>query len=258
MNKKLRDVNIGVAAYLCTATIAARVLEKRAEKTTYTAEAIEPVEPRKQGFYEKYIKRAADVVCASAAITVFAPLYAGVAIAVKKNLGSPVLFTQERPGMIGPDGKERIFKMYKFRSMTDERDKKGNLLPDEVRLTKFGKWLRSTSLDELPEAFNILNGTMSVIGPRPWLVKYLPLYTDEQRHRHYVRPGLSGWAQVNGRNTASWEDRLKLDLWYVNNVSLMTDIKIVFLSVLTALKREGISSETSATMEEFKGNLNEK
>ena len=147
--------------------------------------------------------------------------------------------------------------MHKFRTMTDERDENGELLPDEVRLTQFGKWLRSTSLDELPEAFNILNGTMSVIGPRPWLVKYLPLYTIEQHHRHDVRPGLSGWAQVNGRNTASWEDRLKLDLWYDNNVGLKTDIKIVFLSVLTALKREGISSETSETMEEFMGVIGE-
>ena len=212
----------------------------------------------KQTFYTKYAKRVLDVICSSAAIVLLSPVYAGVAIAVKKNLGSPVLFTQDRPGMIGPDGKERIFKMYKFRTMTDERDENGELLPDEVRLTKFGKWLRSTSLDELPEAFNILNGTMSVIGPRPWLVKYLPLYTEEQHHRHDVRPGLSGWAQVNGRNSVSWEDRLKLDLWYVNNVSFETDVKILYLSFLTALKREGISSETSVTMEEFKGRLNEK
>lgn len=152
-----------------------KVNENQAKKTTYTAEIIEPIETRKMSFYEKYVKRGIDVVCATGAIVVFSPLYLGLSILVKTKLGSPVLFTQDRPGLIGPDGKETVFKMYKFRSMTDERDENGNLLPDEVRLTKFGKWLRNTSLDELPEAFNILNGTMSVIGPRPQLVRDMTL-----------------------------------------------------------------------------------
>ena len=200
------------------------------------------------GPYERFFKRPIDILCALAAIIVFSWLYIIVAVLVRVKLGSPVLFTQDRPGK-----DEKIFKLYKFRTMTDARDANGNLLPDDVRLTKFGKFLRSTSLDELPEAFNILKGDMSVIGPRPLLVKYLPLYNEEQRKRHDVRPGLSGLAQVNGRNTVSWEEKFAFDIEYAKKITFLGDVKIIFDTVKVALKREGISSETSATMEEFKG-----
>ncbi len=202
------------------------------------------------GVYEKYIKRLLDIICALAALIVFCWLYAIVAVLVRVKLGSPVLFKQERPGK-----NEKIFKLYKFRTMTDEKDENGELLPDEIRLTKFGKFLRKTSLDELPEAINILKGDMSVVGPRPLLVRYLPLYNEHQKHRHDVRPGLSGWAQVNGRNTVSWEEKFNYDVYYANHVTFSMDVKIVWLSFVQAFfKREGISSETSATMEEFTGN----
>ena len=200
------------------------------------------------GPYERFLKRPIDILCALAAIIVFGWLYILVAVLVRVKLGSPVLFTQERPGK-----DEKIFKLYKFRTMTDARDENGELLPDDVRLTKFGKFLRSTSLDELPEAFNILKGDMSVIGPRPLLVKYLPLYNEEQRKRHDVRPGLSGLAQVKGRNTVSWEKKFAYDVEYVEKITFLGDVKIIFDTVRVALKREGITSETSATMEEFKG-----
>lgn len=202
------------------------------------------------GPYEKYFKRPLDFCCGLAAVIVFSWLYILLAILVRIKLGSPVLFTQERPGK---DGK--IFKLYKFRSMTDARDENGELLPDEVRLTKFGKMLRATSLDELPEAFNILKGDMSVIGPRPLLVQYLPRYNAQQRRRHEVRPGLSGYAQVHGRNTVSWQDRFRMDVEYVDHITFLGDLKIIRDSVMVAfVKRSGISSETSATMEEFMGN----
>lgn len=201
------------------------------------------------GPYEKYFKRPIDIMCALAAIVVFSWLYVIVAILVRVKLGSPVLFTQDRPGK-----DEKIFKLYKFRTMTDARDVDGNLLPDEVRLTKFGKMLRATSLDELPEAFNILKGDMSVIGPRPLLVRYLPRYNAEQHRRHEVRPGLSGYAQVHGRNTVSWEEKFRLDVEYVDKITFLGDVKIIIHTVMKAfIKREGISSETSATMEEFMG-----
>ena len=198
----LKKKVIGCLATGAVAAIAitAKIMANKAKKTTYVAEAVDPILPRKMGIYEKYVKRGIDVVCATGAIVVFSPIYLGVSLLVKTKLGSPVLFTQDRPGLIGPDGKETVFKMYKFRSMTDERDENGDLLPDDVRLTKFGKWLRNTSLDELPEAFNILNGTMSVIGPRPQLVRDMVFMSDEQRMRHTAKPGLSGLAQVNGRN----------------------------------------------------------
>ncbi|MDZ5711309.1 sugar transferase [Jeotgalibacillus sp. HH7-29] len=189
-----------------------------------------------------------DVTCSSAAIIVLSPVFAVTAILVKKKLGSPVLFTQERPGM-----NEEIFKMYKFRTMTDERDENEELLPDHVRLTKFGQFLRSTSLDELPELFNILKGDMSLIGPRPLLVQYLPLYSIHQRKRHEVRPGLSGLAQVSGRNAISWEQKFELDVKYVENVSFTGDWKLIFLTLKKVFVREGINSETAATMEPFKG-----
>ncbi len=205
---------------------------------------------RPYGPYEKYFKRPLDLLCGVLAVAVFWWLYLIIAILVRVKLGSPVLFMQERPGR-----NEKIFKLYKFRTMTDERDADGKLLPDEARLTKFGKLLRATSLDELPEAFNIIKGDMSVIGPRPLLVRYLPRYNEEQRHRHDVRPGLSGYAQVNGRNTLSWQDRFRLDVEYVNKITFRGDVKILFQTVIKAfVKREGISSETSATMEEFMGN----
>ena len=200
------------------------------------------------GPYEKYFKRPIDIFCALLAIAVFWWLYILVAILVRIKLGSPVIFCQERPGK---DGK--IFKLRKFRSMTDERDENGELLPDEVRLTRFGKLLRSTSLDELPEVWNILIGDMSIIGPRPLLVKYLPLYNERQARRHEVRPGLSGWAQVNGRNAITWEERFELDVEYVDSIRFWQDVKIVFLTAKKMVVREGVSSATSATMEEFKG-----
>ena len=197
----------------------------------------------------KYVKRILDVISSLLAIIILSPLLAVTSVLVKTKLGSPVLFKQERPGK-----DEKIFTLMKFRTMTDERDENGELLPDEVRLTKFGKFLRSTSIDELPELFNILKGDMSVIGPRPLLVKYLPRYNEHQHRRHEVKPGLSGWAQVNGRNAISWEEKFDFDVEYVDNYSLLMDIKVLFMTVANVLKREGISSETSATMEEFMGN----
>lgn len=202
---------------------------------------------RKIGFYEKYLKRFLDICCSLAAIIIFGWLYIVVAILVRMNLGSPVIFKQPRPGK-----DEKIFNLYKFRSMKDTVDKDGNPLPDEVRLGKFGKILRATSLDELPEAFNILKGDMSVVGPRPLLVKYLPYYTEEQHHRHDVRPGLSGYAQVHGRNTVSWEEKFAMDLKYIEHITFLGDVKIIFQTVLKAfVKQEGISSETCVTMEDF-------
>ena len=199
-------------------------------------------------FYDKVIKRAADFLLALLALFVLAIPLGILSILVKTKLGSPVLFRQERPGKNG-----KIFTLYKFRTMTDERDGNGNLLPDEIRLTKFGRLLRSLSLDELPELYNILWGDMSFVGPRPLLVRYLPLYSERQAMRHNVRPGLTGLAQVNGRNLLTWEEKFEWDVKYVENISPWLDIKILFKTVLNVLKREGISSETSATMEEFKG-----
>lgn len=199
--------------------------------------------------YRRFFKRFFDFILSLIAIIILSPVYIIVAILVRVKLGSPVIFTQERPGK-----DEKIFKMYKFRSMTSETDEEGNLLPDEVRLTSFGKKLRSTSLDELPELFNILKGDMSIVGPRPLLVKYLPLYNDFQKHRHDVRPGLTGWAQVNGRNAISWEDKFRLDVEYTEKCSFFMDLKVFFKTISSVLKKEGISSDTSATMEEFKGN----
>lgn len=251
MSKK-KVVGIIASAIVGGTTVATWIMKKKAKKTTYKAESVEAIPTRKMGFYEKYVKRAIDIVCASAAIICFSPLYVGVAILVRFKLGSPVLFTQDRPGLIGEDGKETIFKMYKFRTMTDERDENGDLLPDEVRLTSFGKWLRSTSLDELPEAFNILNGTLSVCGPRPQLVRDLTFMTKEQRMRHTAKPGLSGLAQVNGRNAIKWEDKLDWDLKYIENVSLLEDLGIILKTVKTAfIKQEGITDGDMATAEDF-------
>lgn len=202
----------------------------------------------KKGFYEKYIKRPQDFCCALAAIIVLSPIMAVTAVLVRVKLGSPVIFKQERPGLHG-----KIFTLYKFRTMTDAKDKNGNVLPDDVRLTKFGKMLRSTSLDELPELINMLKGDMAVVGPRPLLVKYLPLYNEHQARRHEVRPGFTGYAQVNGRNAITWEDKFEKDVFYVDHITFLGDWKIIFQTLKTVIKREGISSGSSVTMEEFKG-----
>lgn len=198
--------------------------------------------------YEKYIKRILDVIISLTSIILLLPIILIVAILVRVKLGSPVIFKQKRPGKDC-----RIFTMYKFRTMTDEKDENGDLLSDDIRLTKFGEILRSTSLDELPELFNILKGDMSFVGPRPLLVKYLPLYNDFQKQRHNVRPGLTGLAQVNGRNLINWEKRFEYDVEYTKNCSFIFDMKILFKTVFSVLKREGISSENSMTMEAFKG-----
>lgn len=251
MSKK-KIVGIIASSIVGGTAVATWIMKKKAKKTTYKAENIEAIPTRKMGFYENYVKRVIDIVCASAAIICFSPLYIGVAILVRFKLGSPVLFTQDRPGLIGEDGKETIFKMYKFRTMTDARDENGDLLPDEVRLTSFGKWLRSTSLDELPEAFNILNGTLSVCGPRPQLVRDMVFMTDEQRMRHTAKPGLSGLAQVNGRNAISWEDKINWDLKYIEKVSFLEDLKIILSTVKKAfIKQEGITQDDMATAEDF-------
>lgn len=203
----------------------------------------------KKGFYEKYIKRPQDFLCASLALVVLSPVMGITAILVKKKLGSPVLFTQDRPGLNG-----KTFKLYKFRTMTDDRDENGNLLPDEDRLPPFGIKLRSTSLDELPELINIWKGDMSVVGPRPLLVRYLPRYNEHQARRHEVRPGFTGLAQVHGRNAISWDEKFDWDVKYVDHVTFLSDWKIIFRTVATVLKREGISAANDATMPEFMGN----
>ena len=199
--------------------------------------------------YRLFIKRFLDIILSLIAIIFFSPLYLILIILVRIKLGSPVFFTQKRPGK-----NEKIFKMYKFRTMNNEKDSLGNLLSDEKRLTSFGKLLRSTSLDELPELFNILKGDMSIVGPRPLLVKYLNLYNIEQKKRHNVKPGLTGLAQVSGRNNLSWNKKFDLDIEYTDKYSFFLDVKILFLTVKSVFKKEGISSSTSVTMEEFKGN----
>lgn len=202
-----------------------------------------------KGFYERYIKRLQAIVLSLIAIIILSPILLITYLLVRVKFGKPAIFIQKR---VGKDGK--VFDLYKFRTMTNQRDEDGKLLPDDQRLTSFGKKLRSTSLDELPELFNVLKGDMALIGPRPLLVKYLPLYNDEQARRHEVRPGLTGYAQVNGRNTITWEDRFKLDVEYVDNVTFLNDWKIIFKTIKTVFKREGISEKGSATMDEFKGN----
>lgn len=200
----------------------------------------------KQGIYAKYIKRCFGFLCSLLFLILFCWLYAILAILVKTKLGSPVLFKQERPGK-----NEKIFKLYKFRTMTDERDENGNLLSDEVRLTKFGSFLRSTSLDELPELINILKGDMAFVGPRPLLVSYLPYYTEEEQLRHTVRPGLTGWAQVNRRNFIGWDNRLKKDVEYSRKVSFLFDVKILFMTFVQVVKRDNISVDTHVVEPNF-------
>lgn len=200
--------------------------------------------------YRKYFKRILDVICSLGFILCFWWLYILVAILVKRKLGSPVIFKQQRPGLNG-----KIFTMYKFRSMTDAKDKDGNLLSDAERLPRFGKLLRATSLDEIPEFLNVLKGDMSLIGPRPLLVEYLERYNDEQKRRHEVRPGVTGWAQVNGRNAISWEEKFKYDVEYVDKLNFLLDMKIVFLTIKKIVVKEGISQEGNATMEKFTGEV---
>ena len=205
--------------------------------------------------YANFFKRFFDFTLSLIAIIVLSPVLLILTIVGAIAMGGNPFFTQERPGRIDKKtGKERIFRMVKFRTMSNARDKDGNLLPDDVRLNAYGRFLRSTSLDELPELFNILIGDMSIVGPRPLLVKYLPLYNDEQRKRHNARPGLTGLAQINGRNAISWDERFKLDVEYVNNITFWGDIKIIFGTIGAVFNRRGISSATSATMEEFTGN----
>lgn len=203
---------------------------------------------RKKGIYERFFKRPMDFILSLIAIIVLSPILLIVAILVRIKLGSPILFTQRRPGL-----NEKIFTMYKFRTMTDEKDSNGEFLPDNVRLTRFGKLLRSTSLDELPGLFNIFKGDMSVIGPRPLLVQYLSLYNNHQKRRHDVRPGLSGLAQINGRNAIKWDEKFDLDVKYVDSISFFLDWNIIFQTIKKVFVREGISSETAVTMEPFRG-----
>lgn len=204
--------------------------------------------------YAKYIKRTLDLILSLMALIVLMPLMIIIGILVRINLGSPIIFRQKRPGK-----NEKIFTLYKFRTMTDKRDIDGNLLPDEYRLTKFGKFLRSTSLDELPELINIIKGDMAIVGPRPLLVEYLPYYTEEEKHRHDVRPGLTGLAQVNGRNAISWEKRFHEDLEYIKNMSVKNDIKIIFKTVGKVFKRDGISRRkcrnNAKVLQECKGEI---
>ena len=201
--------------------------------------------------YEKYIKRLLDIILAIISIVILSPIFLILIVCVYIKLGSPVIFKQKRPGK-----DEKIFSLYKFRTMTDEREEGGRLLPDEERLNSFGKKLRSTSLDEIPELLNIIKGDMSFVGPRPLLVQYLPLYNEKQKHRHDVRPGFTGLAQVNGRNSISWEEKFEWDIRYVENITFLNDCKIILKTIKIVFKREGISSNSSVTMEEFKGEDN--
>ena len=204
-----------------------------------------------KGIYRRFLKRPMDFILSLMAIIVLSPVLIIVAILVRFKLGSPVLFKQKRPGL-----NEKIFTMYKFRTMTDEKDENGELLSNHMRLTKFGRILRATSLDELPELFNILKGDMSIIGPRPLLIEYLLLYNEKQKHRHAVRPGLSGLAQVNGRNAISWEEKFDYDVEYVENISFFLDIKLIVQTVLKVFKRDGVNKSESVTMEKFNGTAN--
>lgn len=201
-----------------------------------------------QGWYRGFGKRALDIVLSALALIILSPVALIVAIAIRLTMGPPVIFSQVRPGLHG-----KPFVMYKFRTMLDLRDEEGNLLPDEVRLTKLGRFLRRSSLDEIPEFWNVLKGDMSLVGPRPLLMEYLPLYTKEQARRHEVKPGMTGWAQVNGRNAISWEEKFRFDVWYVDNVSFWIDIKILSLTFWKVLKSEGVSQPGRATVDYFHG-----
>lgn len=240
-----------LSSFLYPASTGSYFAKTRQRKEKNKKSQKKSIPAHKPGFYEKYIKRPQDFCCALAAIIVLSPVMLVTAVLVRTKLGSPVIFKQERPGLNG-----KIFTLYKFRTMTDKTDANGELLPDEERLTKFGKLLRSTSLDELPELINILKGDMSVVGPRPLLVQYLPLYNEHQARRHEVRPGFTGYAQVHGRNAITWEDKFDKDVYYVDHITFLGDWKIIFQTVKTVLTKEGISSETAATMETFHGSQN--
>ena len=240
--KRLSKLFLTITAVLVVAVCVHKKTNKRQMKARKEGRHV-PYGP-----YEAVLKRSLDILITGMALVPLAPVMGITALLVKAKLGSPVIFKQERPGK---DGK--IFTLYKFRTMTDETDKNGELLPDEKRLTGFGKWLRSTSLDELPELFNILKGDMSLVGPRPLLVEYLPRYNEEQKHRHDVRPGLTGLAQVSGRNGISWEEKFEDDLEYVGKITFFRDVRILLETIAVVLKKNGISSENSATMELFTG-----
>lgn len=212
---------------------------------------VKKVIKKNDGIYKRFIKRPMDIVLSLLAIIILSPVLLIVALLVRVKLGSPVIFKQKRPGL-----NEKIFKLYKFRTMTDEKDENGELQPNHIRLTKLGRILRATSLDELPELFNILKGDMSIIGPRPLLIEYLPLYNEKQKHRHDVRPGLSGLAQVNGRNAISWDEKFDYDIEYVENLTFLLDLKIILKTFFKVLKREGINRTENITMDKFKGNTN--
>lgn len=247
MNKALKGflkIAGGITAFAAVTAGMAFVAERIEELKNYGKE----LKHKPYGVYERFVKRPLDCFLSTGALIVFSPILAVTAILVKTKLGSPVLFTQERPGK-----DEKIFKLYKFRTMTDERDENGEFLPDDIRLTSFGKLLRSTSLDELSELINMVKGDMAVVGPRPLLVRYLERYNDHQKRRHEVRPGFTGLAQVHGRNAISWEDKFDWDVRYVDEVTFKGDVKVIFETVKVVLKRDGISSDTSATMEEFMG-----
>lgn len=207
-----------------------------------------PISGHRKGFYEQCIKRPLDIIGAGMGLFVLSPALLGIALFVRVRLGSPVLFAQRRPGLGG-----KLFTLYKFRTMTDARDKEGNLLPDEARMTSFGRWLRNTSLDELPELYNVLRGDMSLVGPRPLLARYLVLYNRRQMRRHEVRPGFTGYAQVNGRNRISWEEKFEMDVYYVDHITLWGDIRILLKTIRTVLKRDGISSDGFVTAKPFQG-----
>ena len=233
-----------IALSIVIGVIAGIGIEKATEKKQHLAKVKGKHIPF--GPYEAFVKRPLDILLAGSALILLSPIMGITALLVKINLGSPVLFIQQRPGK-----NEKIFEIYKFRTMTDKKDENGKLLPDEERLTKFGQLLRSTSLDELPELFNILKGDMSIVGPRPLLVEYLERYSDKQKHRHDVRPGLTGYAQVHGRNTVNWNDRFAMDVKYASKITFLDDVKIIVDTLKTVFKREGISSCTSVTMENF-------
>jgi len=203
---------------------------------------------RKKTLYERFFKRPLDLIMGTIALVCLSPIFVIISVLVLVKLGSPVIFTQMRPGL-----NEKVFRIYKFRTMTDKKDEQENLLPDCERLTKFGKFLRATSIDELPELFNIVRGHMSFVGPRPLLVEYLPLYNERQKLRHTVRPGLTGWAQINGRNAISWDEKFELDVEYLDMITFKGDTEIFFKTILKAFKREGVSSNNHVTMEPFQG-----
>ena len=250
---KIFAITAGIISAFAAIAAAAAFIGERIEELKNKGKALRH---KPYGIYERFIKRPLDCFLSTGALVVLSPVMLVTALLVRVKLGSPVLFTQERPGR-----NEEIFKLYKFRTMTDERDENGALLPDYTRLTKFGKFLRNTSVDELPELLNIIKGDMAVVGPRPLLVKYLPLYNEEQRHRHDVRPGLTGLAQAHGRNNSSWEERFELDVEYTEKISFRGDIKIMADTFISVLRHEDIDSESAVksniTMAEFTGTVSE-